>query len=166
MVGHQTKLYTHKTNATILRIAEQLKSNQHLRLLNIPWNNFDDEAVQLLSNALEFNTVLEDLDISSNGVGPAGAAFVSVSLCRNTSLRSLNLGDNQIGSDGLQRQPPLLLSLHRLFGCWLALRCGAPHAAREGGTHSARGPDHFWAPSLVSILRIIILTVFSIYTIV
>jgi Ran GTPase-activating protein (RanGAP) involved in mRNA processing and transport len=121
MVGHQTKLYTHKTNATILRIAEQLKSNQHLRLLNIPWNNFDDEAVQLLSNALEFNTVLEDLDISSNGVGPAGAAFVSVSLCRNTSLRSLNLGDNQIGSDGatalalhvLQRNASLeVLNLH------------------------------------------------------
>ena len=30
MVGHQAKLYTHKTNATILRIAEQLKSNQPL----------------------------------------------------------------------------------------------------------------------------------------
>mgnify|MGYP006122639019 FL=1 len=121
LVGHQTKLYTHKTNATILKIAEQLKTHQHLRLLNIPWNNFDDEAVQLLSNALEFNTVLEDLDVSSNGIGPAGAAFTSVSLCRNSTLRSLNLGDNAIGDDGvtalalhvLQRNTTLeVLNLH------------------------------------------------------
>jgi Ran GTPase-activating protein (RanGAP) involved in mRNA processing and transport len=53
-------------------IANMIKKNPHLRILNLSKNNFDSECASLLGDSLIDNTRLKSLDLEYNRLGDLG----------------------------------------------------------------------------------------------
>lgn len=59
-----------------------------------------DGGVHALAEALKVNTVLQMLDLRYNSVGAEGADALAEALKVNTSLQTLDLRFNPVGRDG------------------------------------------------------------------
>jgi Ran GTPase-activating protein (RanGAP) involved in mRNA processing and transport len=75
-------------------IGEALKSNTHLRSLEISYNLVGDDGAKAFAEALKNNTTLEDLMLIDNGIGVAGLEALEEALKVNTTLQYLNLDGN------------------------------------------------------------------------
>jgi NLR family CARD domain-containing protein 3 len=69
-------------------------------MLNVKCNNIGDYGVQLLSEALINNRVLEHLDIGFNQVTQEGISFLS-QVINSTNIKVLNISKNILGNDSI-----------------------------------------------------------------
>ena len=76
-------------------LAEDLKQNKSLTLLDISGNKIGDEGANLIINALKLSgNAISTLDLSSNMIGDATGVEIAEMLRVNTTLTSLNLRNN------------------------------------------------------------------------
>lgn len=80
----------------------QLLGIPTLRKLVIGGNRINDRMIVPIADALKTNTTLQMLDLQRNMIGDAGVIALSVALMDNkdSSVRSLQLDRNQIGDAG------------------------------------------------------------------
>lgn len=84
-------------------IAQVLKRNRTLKVLNLADNRIDGAGLALLAEALKYNSTLETLDLSSNpccGALSEGISALRTAFTVNTSLRRLFLSDTGLTTDG------------------------------------------------------------------
>ncbi|KAL9965620.1 hypothetical protein ACROYT_G029447 [Oculina patagonica] len=88
------------TGADAVVLAEALKCNSSLTVLNLYSNNIGDHGAAGLAEALQNNTSLTGLNLCFNNIGDHGAAGLAEALQNNTSLTELYLSVNNIGDHG------------------------------------------------------------------
>ncbi|KAL0992652.1 hypothetical protein UPYG_G00096220 [Umbra pygmaea] len=105
-------------------LASSLKSNSHLRELDLSNNDLKDAGVKLLSAGLEDpECKLETLKLSFCGVTEEGGSHLVSVLKLNSYLRELDLSNNDLGDSGVKllsaglRSPICKLETLRLSGC-------------------------------------------------
>jgi protein phosphatase 1 regulatory subunit 37 len=84
-------------------IAQVLKRNRTLKVLNLADNKIDGAGLALLAEALKYNSTLETLDLSNNpccGAHSEGIAALRTAFTVNTSLKRLFLADTGLTTDG------------------------------------------------------------------
>ena len=81
-------------------LAEMLKENRMLELLNVSSNSIGDGGATALAEMLKENRMLDLLNVSSNSIGDGGATALAEMLKENRTLRKLNVSDNSIGDGG------------------------------------------------------------------
>ncbi|ORX39593.1 hypothetical protein BD324DRAFT_654814 [Kockovaella imperatae] len=84
-------------------IAQVLKRNRTLKVLNLSENRIEPAGLVALAESLKYNSTLETLDLSSNPC--CGPTFEGISALRsaftvNTSLKRLFLSDTGLANDG------------------------------------------------------------------
>ncbi|OCF44763.1 hypothetical protein I317_01453 [Kwoniella heveanensis CBS 569] len=84
-------------------IAQVLKRNRTLKVLNLSDNRIEASGLTALAEALKYNSSLETLDLSSNPCcGPTGEGIAALrtAFTVNTSLKRLFLADTGLTTDG------------------------------------------------------------------
>ena len=81
-------------------ISDSLKSNNSLQELNIGNNKITSERAIKIAEAIQVNTTLEELDLSFNKLCDDGASIISYGLNTNKSLQKLNMSKNEITIEG------------------------------------------------------------------
>ena len=72
-------------------IAEALKINSSLKILNIGGNGIYDEGIECLGSALQVNHGVESLELSSCGMTDRGLHYITVTLQHNEHLKKLKI---------------------------------------------------------------------------
>jgi len=80
-------------------IAEGLKGNLTLQVLNLSCNELGPEGGAALAEGLKGNTTLQSLDLEDNYIKVEGA-FALASVLKETMITNLNLGGNMLGPKG------------------------------------------------------------------
>jgi hypothetical protein len=84
------------TSHQITLLAEALKTNTMLKMLELSGNQIGDAGAEKLADALKSNTALMELGLSSNQIGNVGADKLADALKSNTTLTKLDLNRNQM----------------------------------------------------------------------
>lgn len=82
-------------------LAKALESHQHIVYLDLAWNSFDGEAIQVLGTALVKNSSLKSVKLSYNIFQDKGAEALSRVFARS-SVEHWKLHGNSIGDKGIQ----------------------------------------------------------------
>lgn len=83
-------------------IADNLRLNRNLKILDLSCNEIDDEGCHSISlHLLQHSTPLEKLELSQNRVRDDGAFHLANALLTNKRLLALGLSGNLIRSEGL-----------------------------------------------------------------
>ena len=90
-----------------------------LKVLDLGYNNINNEAAVQLATALKCNNVLEQLWLRGNVLGADGAAVILSSLQNITTLRVLDLSYNNISSRSANGIAAVINSNHFLEQLWL-----------------------------------------------
>ena len=88
------------TEQFCMKLGTVLTENQHLRKLNMEYNNVGSSGVRHITSALCQNSCLVELNLYSNSIGDSGANSVSNMLTKSHSLKRLYLQYNNIGIKG------------------------------------------------------------------
>ncbi|XP_067260689.1 ribonuclease inhibitor-like isoform X2 [Chanodichthys erythropterus] len=124
-------------------LTSALRSNSHLRELNLTGNKIGDEGLTLLSDGLKDpHCKLETLRLSYCNITAEGCAALTSALRSNSHLRELDLSDNKIGGEGLTLLSDGLKDLHckleklTLFDCNITTEgCAALTSALRSNSH-------------------------------
>nr|ODN75708.1 hypothetical protein L203_06480 [Cryptococcus depauperatus CBS 7841] len=82
-------------------IAQVLKRNRTLKILNLCSNSIPSSSLTLLAESLKYNTTLETLDLSQNPcVTPSSVLSLRVPLSINKSLKRLFLRETGVNDEG------------------------------------------------------------------
>ena len=81
-------------------LAEALKVNSTLTVLNLDRNRFGAQGATILAEALKVNSTLTELHLVDNGIGAQGATCLAEALKVNSTLTELHLFGNDIGPQG------------------------------------------------------------------
>ncbi|WWC69798.1 uncharacterized protein I206_103741 [Kwoniella pini CBS 10737] len=84
-------------------IAQVLKRNRTLKVLNLSDNKIESSGLASLAEALKYNSTLETLDLSNNpccGPSNEGISSLRTSFTVNTSLKRLFLSDTGLTTEG------------------------------------------------------------------
>ncbi|CAF2138775.1 unnamed protein product [Rotaria magnacalcarata] len=82
-----------------------IEIHNKIKLRSIP---IDGNRTKYLSDAMQTNTIITQLDLRHNHVGVLGAEYLAVGLRYNKTLQQLNLALNQLGDEGAQQIANLL----------------------------------------------------------
>ncbi|XP_051763951.1 NACHT, LRR and PYD domains-containing protein 12-like isoform X32 [Ctenopharyngodon idella] len=124
-------------------LASALRSNSHLRELDLTWNKIGDECLMLLSDGLKDpHCKLETLKLFDCNITAEGCAALASALRSNSHLRELNLSGNIIGDGGLTllsdglKDPHCKLEKLRLEDCNITAEgCAALASALRSNSH-------------------------------
>ncbi|XP_051763882.1 NACHT, LRR and PYD domains-containing protein 12-like isoform X26 [Ctenopharyngodon idella] len=124
-------------------LASALRSNSHLRELDLTWNKIGDECLMLLSDGLKDpHCKLETLKLFDCNITAEGCAALASALRSNSHLRELNLSGNIIGDGGLTllsdglKDPHCKLEKLRLWGCNITAEgCAVLASALRSNSH-------------------------------
>jgi hypothetical protein len=94
------KLGLTKLNSAAIGLAEMLKTNESVRILNLFDNDIGDEGAIALADMLKTNTCVQNLILFSNDIGDGGAIALAEALKTNNTLTELYLAFNQIKEAG------------------------------------------------------------------
>ncbi|XP_077101927.1 NACHT, LRR and PYD domains-containing protein 12-like isoform X3 [Siphateles boraxobius] len=84
-------------------LASALRSNSHLRELDLSWNKIENGGLRLLSDGLKDPLCkLEKLTLINCEIKTEGCAALTSALRSNSHLRELDLSENKIGAKGLK----------------------------------------------------------------
>lgn len=89
----KSKLY----NAEAIALAERLKGNNDITVIDLAHNEIGDEGVEALANGLRNNRSIKRLSLENNKIGEKGGVALAQVLEFNTSLELLSLTTNSIG---------------------------------------------------------------------
>jgi hypothetical protein len=82
-------------------LSNALEENTTVTEINLGWNGIGDEGVSALAKALEENSTVTRIDLWSNEIGAEGVAALADALKVNTSVTAIRLDENHgIGSEG------------------------------------------------------------------
>ena len=81
-------------------ISDTLKSNNSLCILNMSSNKITGKGAIKIAEAIKVNKRLQELHISNNHISDNGAAAIGNALKSNTSLQILDMSSNKITSEG------------------------------------------------------------------
>ncbi|CAO1639286.1 unnamed protein product [Sympodiomycopsis kandeliae] len=87
----------------VVYLAQVLRKNRTLRVLNLSDNNIDMQGLVAIADALKYNSTLETLDMSHNPCsGPAleGITTLRQAFTLNSNLKRLFLNDTDLSSEG------------------------------------------------------------------
>lgn len=73
-----------------------LSVNKNIKVLNLAYNNINDQKTNLLMEGLKKNTAIEMIDLSFNDITDEGANSIIEMLQKNTKLESFYLNNNKI----------------------------------------------------------------------
>ena len=106
-------------------LSKVLRSNSHVKKVNLQDNDLGDAAISMLCHALSTRETagnsLLDLNLSQNNIGQAGALTIAQILHSNKSMTSLRLSWNNIrgaGADSLARSLAMNSTLRTLDLSW------------------------------------------------
>ncbi|XP_051763874.1 NACHT, LRR and PYD domains-containing protein 12-like isoform X25 [Ctenopharyngodon idella] len=124
-------------------LASALRSNSHLRELDLTWNKIGDECLMLLSDGLKDpHCKLETLKLFDCNITAEGCAALASALRSNSLLRELDLTGNIIGGGGLTllsdglKDPHCKLEKLWLFDCNITAEgCAALASALRSNSH-------------------------------
>ena len=80
-------------------ISQALEHNATITNLDLSWNNISDVGVEFLTRALTTNFVITQLDLFGNSIGAVGAEHIAGALA-TSAITTLDLGRNNIGDAG------------------------------------------------------------------
>ena len=83
-------------------ISDCLQNNKSLKELNMSENIITSNGAKKIATAIRVNTTLEKLDLSCNSISNDGVSFISDGLKNNNSLQELNISRNEITGEGAQ----------------------------------------------------------------
>ncbi|SPO24503.1 uncharacterized protein UTRI_03772 [Ustilago trichophora] len=86
----------------VVYLAQVLKKNRTLRVLNLSDNNIEMPGLVAVAEALKYNSTLETLDMSHNpcsGPGLEGITTLRTAFALNTNLKRLFLNDTDLSSE-------------------------------------------------------------------
>jgi Ran GTPase-activating protein (RanGAP) involved in mRNA processing and transport len=87
---------------SIFILTNILNGNRTLRELDLSYNQLKNEGVRTLCDVLALNTcVIKEIDLSSNGITDKGVEYIADMLQKNEKLRALVLNHNEITDKGL-----------------------------------------------------------------
>ena len=92
----RTRLNTQRAK----ELAEALKENTTLQMLNLKWNGIGAAGAQWIAEALKENKTVQTLNLGSHEIGAEGARAIAAALEENRTLKELNLRWTQIGDAG------------------------------------------------------------------
>ena len=81
-------------------ISDYLQVNMTLSELDLSTNNITDEGVKKFTESIKVNTTLQNLDISHNIITDEGVKALAEAIQVNTTLRELNISSNKITDEG------------------------------------------------------------------
>ena len=81
-------------------IAEYLKINTLLKIIDFSNNTFNDTSIITIVRELLYNTSIIKFNISNNNISDSDANVIAVFLQHNKTLRELNINKNKIGDYG------------------------------------------------------------------
>ncbi|CAF3765315.1 unnamed protein product [Rotaria magnacalcarata] len=81
-------------------LADALKQNQTLTLLDLAGNKIGDTGAKYFADALEKNQTLTILDLESNLIQDDGMKYLLDAVKNNKTLTTLDLSHNQLSNDG------------------------------------------------------------------
>ncbi|PWN50017.1 hypothetical protein IE53DRAFT_374837 [Violaceomyces palustris] len=87
----------------VVYLAQVLKKNRTLRVLNLSDNNIEMPGLVAIAEALKYNSTLETLDMSHNpcsGPGLEGITTLRTAFTLNSNLKRLFLNDTDLSSEG------------------------------------------------------------------
>ncbi|ROJ33222.1 NACHT, LRR and PYD domains-containing protein 3 [Anabarilius grahami] len=124
-------------------LASALRSNSHLRELDLTENKLGDGGLTLLSDGLKDpHCKLEKLRLNKSGVTAEGCAALASALRSNSHLRELDLTENKIGDGGLTllsdglKDPHCKLEKLTLWNCNITDEgCAALASALRSNSH-------------------------------
>lgn len=76
-------------------LAQALKINDSITILNIAANNFYSDGGRYLGGALKENTTLTEINIKLNEIGEKGIASIKEGLDKNITLIKIDLGEDK-----------------------------------------------------------------------
>lgn len=79
-------------------IAQFLKDNSSLKILNLAGNKLNSHSIFEFENAFSLNSTLEHLDLGKNRIDDLGLDFLCSSLIHNNSLKTLLVYSNSFGT--------------------------------------------------------------------
>jgi Ran GTPase-activating protein (RanGAP) involved in mRNA processing and transport len=94
-------------------LADAIKANSTLRVIDLKSNNIGDEGAKYRADAIKVNSMLMHIDLKSNKIGDAGAKCMADVNKRNSILQQIELAENLI-QDGLVSQISKLLKENTL----------------------------------------------------
>ncbi|KAL9965547.1 hypothetical protein ACROYT_G029361 [Oculina patagonica] len=100
LLKHKAFRLRRTNGADAVVLAEALKGNSSLTVLNLYNNNIGAQGATGLAAALQKNASLTELDLSLNKIGDHGATGLAEALQENKSLTKLHLYLNGIGGQG------------------------------------------------------------------
>jgi Ran GTPase-activating protein (RanGAP) involved in mRNA processing and transport len=96
----------------LLRTVQQLNENDPgLSSVDLKGIGLSDDGIGLLAEALKNNTQLTVLNLECNSIGVDGSRLLAEALKRNTTLRTVLLASNDIGAEGAVRKLPGWITL-------------------------------------------------------
>ncbi|XP_048036226.1 NACHT, LRR and PYD domains-containing protein 12-like isoform X2 [Megalobrama amblycephala] len=124
-------------------LTSALRSNSHLRELDLSENKLGDGGLMLLSDGLKNpQCKLEKLRLNKSGVTAEGCAALASALRSNSHLRELDLTENKIGDGGLTllsdglKDPHCKLEKLTLWNCNITDEgCAALASALRSNSH-------------------------------
>lgn len=99
-------------------LAQVLKKNRTLRVLNLSDNHVDVQGLVALAEALKYNSTLETLDVSHNpcaGPGLEGITTLRTAFALNSNLKRLFMNDTDLSSEGAIALAEFLPEAHSLI---------------------------------------------------
>jgi hypothetical protein len=83
-------------------IAEAIKENIGLKMIEISSNNIGDQGVKAIAGAIKVNSTLQSIHLSRNIIGDEGAKAIAEAIQVNSSLEEIDLWSNNFGTEGVQ----------------------------------------------------------------
>ena len=83
-------------------LAEKLRTNVTLTILDLGCSPIGNNGARVLSVALKANSTITTLKLNSNSIGSCGAKELSMALRTNSALTTLHLGGNALGDEGAE----------------------------------------------------------------
>ncbi len=94
--------WCHLGNEGALVIAEMLKSNSTLLVINLKGNAIEDDGALAIAEVLKLNSTLQKIDLKYNWIRVKGGLAIAEAMEFNSSLEEIFLMSNRIGKENFQ----------------------------------------------------------------